>query len=90
MLTILIAALFVLAGAASIASLIDSWLIARAVAAELSCERELARLGFVPQVAAQELRNRAGTRLMTGQSNAQKGYCRALPLRFAGPACDAA
>ncbi len=90
MLTILIVALFVFAGVASIASLIDSWLIARVVAAELSRERELARLGFVPQVAAQELRNRAGTRLMRGQSSAQKGYCRALPLRFAGRACDAA
>jgi len=82
MLFILATAAFVIAAAAALVSLADSSVIARQVAAELSRERALSRMGFVPQVAAQELRVRPVFQARAG-ALMQASRARALPLRFA-------
>lgn len=87
MLTILATAAFVIAAVAALVSLADSSVIARQAAAELSRERALARMGFVPQVAAQELRPRPAPQPRAAHLRAgalmQASRARALPLRFA-------
>ncbi len=87
MLVILATAAFVIAAVAALLSLADSSMIARQAASELSRERALARMGFVPQVAAQEMRLRPALQLRNGQLRAgtlmQASRARALPLRFA-------
>lgn len=87
MLTILAAAAFVIAAVATLVSLTDSSVIARQAAAELSRERALARMGFVPQVAAYELRPRPALQQRAAPTRAgslmQTSRARALPLRFA-------
>lgn len=86
MLTILATASFVIAAAAALVSLADSSVIARQAAAELSRERALARMGFLPQVAAREIRLRAQHHRQAaprGGQLMQASRARALPLRFA-------
>jgi hypothetical protein len=84
---ILATACFVIAAVAALVSLADSSLIARQAAKDLSRERALARMGFVPQIAAQELRPRAALQPRLAQPRAaglmQASRARALPLRFA-------
>ncbi|MFN3989288.1 MAG: hypothetical protein ACK4IS_03420 [Erythrobacter sp.] len=82
MFTILAVASFVIAAVAAMVSLADSSIIARQAAAELARERALARMGFVPQVAAQELRPRPVFQARAG-ALMQASRARALPLRFA-------
>lgn len=91
MLTILAVAVFVLAAVAALVCLADSSVIARQAAAELSRERALARMGFVAQVAARELRPRPAQSFAAQSRSAlprsaglmQASRARALPLRFA-------
>ena len=96
-------AVFVIAAVAALVCLVDSSIVASQVAGELSRERALFRLGFVEQVSAQEMRPRpVKARPVAGRvapakaaslRNAglmQASRARALPLRFAAPACDAA
>lgn len=87
MLTILAIASFVIAAVAALVSLADSSVIARQATAELARERALARMGFVPQVAARELRLRPASLPRAGQTRAgalmHASRARALPLRFA-------
>lgn len=94
MLAILAAATIVLAAVAALVSLVDSSLIARQAAAEIARERALARMGFVPQVAACELRPRAAVPARAAHMRAgalkPASRARALPLRFAAPAGGAA
>lgn len=94
MLYLLAAASFVIAAVAALVSLADSSIIARQAAAELSRERALARMGFVQQMAAQELRPRPALQPRAGQTRAgqlmQVSRARALPLRFAALANGAA
>jgi hypothetical protein len=94
MTTILATAIIVLAAVAALVSLVDSSLIARQVAVEIARERALARMGFVAQVTARELRPRPALAARPAQTRAgglmQASRLRALPLRFAAPACDAA
>jgi hypothetical protein len=94
MLTILATAIIVLAAVAALVSLVDSSLVARQAAAELARERALARMGCVPQVTARELRPRPVVAARQAQLRAgalkPASRARALPLRFAVPACDAA
>lgn len=94
MLSILAAAIIVLAAVAALVSLIDSSLVARQAAAEIARERALARMGFVPQVAACELRPRPVMAARPAQLRAGAlkpvSRARALPLRFAVPAGGAA
>jgi hypothetical protein len=87
MLTILATAAFVIAAIAALVSLADSSVIARQAATELSRERALARMGFMPQVTAQELRPRPALQPHAAHVRAgtlmQASRARALPLRFA-------
>lgn len=90
MLQILATAILIIATVAALVSLVDSSLVARDAVADLARERALARLGFVPQEAAQELRPRRAERRAPGQMADASMRVRGLPLRFARPACDAA
>ncbi len=81
-------ALFVVATIVAVLTLVDSSLIAHQAAAELSRERALLRRGFVPQVAAEQVRSRPAQ--PRAASLMQASRARALPLRFAAPACGAA
>jgi hypothetical protein len=83
MLNIIVTVVFVVATVAALVSLADSSLVAREVAADLGRERALARLGFVPQVSAQQLRPRQAVRRSPGQPSEGAVRYRALPLRFA-------
>ena len=88
MLYALAIAVFVFAAIVALLTLADSSLIAQQAAADLSRERALARKGFLPQVAAENLRPRPALPRPAGLMQASRA--RALPLRFAAPACDAA
>jgi hypothetical protein len=90
MLNIIVTVVFVLATVAALLSLADSALVAREVAAALARERALARLGFITQMTALELRHRCATRRPAGQISEGPVRYRALPLRFAAPGADAA
>lgn len=83
MLAVIVPCLFTLVAAAALLSLADSWLTARAVAAELTRERELAQLGFVPQIAAQDTRLRPAQSQVAARFNPPATRPRSLPLRFA-------
>ncbi|MCU0948096.1 MAG: hypothetical protein MUF47_07575 [Porphyrobacter sp.] len=96
-------AVFVIAAVAALVCLVDSSIVARQVAGELARERALFRLGFVEQVNAREMRPRpvkarpaagrvapAKAASMRNVGLMQASRARALPLRFAAPACDAA
>jgi hypothetical protein len=90
MLNILVTIVLVVATVAALVSLVDSALVARGAVADLARERALARLGFVPQAAAQELRPRRMVRRAPGQLIDGSLRARALPLRFVVPSADAA
>jgi hypothetical protein len=83
MLPMLATAAFVLVMIAALLSLADSSLVARDAIGDLSRERALARMGFVPQIAAQEIRQRPPAPRANGLAMAQASRARALPLRFA-------
>ncbi len=90
MLPILATAAFVLAMIAALLALVDSSLVARDAAEQLSRERALARMGFVPQVAPQDMRQRPAGRRPGNLTILQASRARALPLRFALRQSDAA
>lgn len=90
MLQALAIAVLVIATVTALVSLVDSSLVARDAVADLSRERALARLGYVPQAEAQELRPRRAERRAPAQMADANQRVRGLPLRFARPACDAA
>lgn len=90
MLPLLATAAFVLAITAALFSLIDSSLVARAAVADLTRERALARMGFVPQIAAREIRQRPQVHRPAATPMLQASRARSLPLRFAPPQSGAA
>jgi hypothetical protein len=90
MLPILATVALIIAAVAATTSLMESWLVFRAAVRDLACERTAARLGFVPQVEAQELRIRRVMRQDQNPLGRGPARVRGLPLRFALPACGAA
>ena len=78
MIAMTLSALFTIVAAATVLSLIDSWIRGRSEYAALSHERALLAAGFVPEVEAQETRLRRPRRT-TLASAARRSIARRTP-----------